>query len=61
MSPGGKHGGGSGAILYIGSRKELIKAACEKSPSIPVRGTAKVDGGKSLLGLFESSLGYKLF
>lgn len=28
--------------------------------SIPVRGPAEVDGGRNLLGLFDSWLGYEL-
>lgn len=56
-----QHGGGSSAILYIVSSKELIKAEFEKNSSIPVRGAAKVNGIKSLLALFDYCLGYKLF
>lgn len=47
--------------FHIVSSKELIKAAFEKNPSIPVRGAAKVNGSKSLLALFDYCLGYKLF
>lgn len=52
MGPGRRHGGSSDALLYIVSRKELIKAAFEQKTSIPVRGAAKGDGGRSLLDLF---------
>lgn len=61
MCPRGQRGGGSSAILYIVSSKELIKATFEKNSSIPVRGAAKVNESKSLLALFDYCLGYKLF
>lgn len=61
MSWGGRHDGGSDAILCIVSRKDLIKAAFERNSSIPVRWAAKADEGKSLLSLLDYCLEYKLF
>lgn len=49
MGPGRRHGGSSGALLYIVSRKELIKAAFEHSSQ---RGSKRRWRQKSPLGLF---------
>ena len=32
MGPGGRHGGGSGAIVEVVSGKELIRAVVEQKP-----------------------------
>lgn len=48
-------------LIYAVLRKELIKAAFEENPSSPVRGPAKVDGGKSQPGFFDYCRGHTLF